>query len=87
MVKDAPFFIWSDHLACTDDEEFLKRIWIQSKPEWVRINISQKIVSQALPHWGRVSEDQQRAKNQFFGRWPQWTWRQGPDGLLDQAAE
>ena len=62
MVKDAPFSIWSDHLARTDNEEFLKRIWIQSKPEWVRTTFPGKIVSQAVPHRGKVSEDQQRKK-------------------------
>jgi hypothetical protein len=86
MVKDAPSFIWSDHLAITDDEEFLKGIWIQSKPEWVRINISQKSFRR-LSRVGAKFRKTGSAKNQFFGRWPQWTWRRGPDGLLDQAAE
>ena len=60
MVKDAPFSIWSDHLARTDNEEFLKRIWIQSKNRMGPDQHFPEIVSQAVPHWGKVSEDQQR---------------------------
>ena len=60
MVKDAPFFIWSDHLARTDDEEFLKKNLDSVE---TRVSPDQhfpEIVSQAVPHWGKVSEDKQR---------------------------